>query len=478
MMQRRLQQIAQSKLIEDYFNRARTIESKANNRECAERRLFTELINSDVLQNVHQFQTPEWRNEHVPADVDFSTVDNWHHPQLHVASDPLRDVTKRRDWYSGDANSFGRPFIEARLAIYAREENKWDEVAQRGMYASLLRCPAGSLIIKRKGQLQWRVVLMELWGQVLTWPAVVEREVPVANTTFLNLDVGKLARPAWLVVTNPDTIEAWEAEWLGPLELHCVEPVHFKGHTTPGIRALTRGKPRSLWEVSARAGFWQLPYTALKWLADARKVERADTTEVSLLEALVKSACPDLSDDDVMECVGRRLPVPNEHDEMLKMSFIDECMHEADAPELEQERKKLRTKESNNLEFAKLFQIRRHEIRNPTSKKRKRYPESDTKQKQWPSGELTKQEAQACLPPGWQCSSEPNQNRWQLWETKTRKTITRSWLAYGRAGAFRLAAQAAWAYHVVKEGKESKDCPWSDLLEQDDAQEGKASSSH
>eukprot|EP00971_Amphidinium_carterae_P332713 6467004-Amphidinium_carterae.1 len=358
------------------------------------------------------------------------------------------------------------------------EENKWDEVAQRSMFASLMRCPAGSLIIKRKGQVQWRIVLMELWGQVLTWPAVVEREVPVAGTTFLQPDVSTLARPSWLVVTNPDSIEAWEAEWLGPLELQCVDPVHYKGHTSPCIRALTRGMPRTLWEVSARAGFWHLPYTALKWLAEARKMEKTETTEVGLLEALVKSACPDMCDDDVMECVGRRMAVPDEHDEMLKMSFIDECMHAADVPELEQERKKLRTKESNAMEFAKLFQIRRREIRNPTSKKRKRLADSEVKKKAWPIGELTKQQAQACLPAGWQCSSEPNQNRWQLWETKTRKTITRSWLAYGRAGAFKLAARAAWAYHVVKEGKDSNDCPWSDLLEQDDTGEGKASSSH
>eukprot|EP00971_Amphidinium_carterae_P140001 2773985-Amphidinium_carterae.1 len=186
-----------------------------------------------------------------------------------------------------------------------------------------------------------------------------------------------------------------------------------------------------------------------------------------------------MNDDDVMECVGRRLPIPDEHDEMLKMSFIDECLHEADVPEMEQERKRLKTKESNGRDFAKAFQIRRREVRQGMKKKRKREDEEGVKTKAWPVGELTKQQATACLPPGWQCSSEPNQNRWQLWETKSRKTVTRSWLAYGKPGAFRLAAQAAWAYHVVKEGKSTSDCPWSDLLEQDEPLiGGKSSSSH
>eukprot|EP00971_Amphidinium_carterae_P123110 2437692-Amphidinium_carterae.1 len=165
MMRRRLQQIAQSKLIEDYFNRARKIESKSGNKECAERRLFNELITSDVLENVHNFTTPEWRNQAVPVETDFSTLDNWHHPLLSVPGDPLRDVTRRRDWHSSDAGSFGRPFLEARLATYARETNQWEEVARKSMYASLVRCPSGSLIVKRKGQTQWRIVLMELWGQ-------------------------------------------------------------------------------------------------------------------------------------------------------------------------------------------------------------------------------------------------------------------------------------------------------------------------
>eukprot|EP00971_Amphidinium_carterae_P188110 3733791-Amphidinium_carterae.2 len=274
---------------------------------------------------------------------------------------------------------------------------------------------------------------MELWGQVLTWPANVDRAIPVSGMTFLSPDVSAAARPTWLVITNLETIEAWESEWLGPLELHCLDPVQFKGQTTPVIKALTRGKPRPLWEVAARAGFWHLPHTALKWLAEARKLEVSDTTDLSLLEALVKSCCSDLSEDEVLECVSRRVPVPDEHDD-----------------------------------FAKMFQIRRREVRTTVKKKRKREDESEVKKKAWPTGELSKQEAQSCLPLGWQCSSEPNQDRWQLWETKTRKTITRSWLAYGKPGAFKLAARAAWAYHVVKEGKGSDQCPWSDLLEQDE----------
>eukprot|EP00971_Amphidinium_carterae_P352735 6492718-Amphidinium_carterae.5 len=371
MMTNRLQQIAQSKLIEDYFNRARKVESRSGNRECAERRLFSELISSNVLEGVHDFEGPDWRNETVSPDVDFSSLDSWHTPQLAVAGDPLRDVTRKRDWHSADANSFGRPYLEARLATYAKENNKWDEVAQKSMYSALLRCPAGSLLVKRKGQTQWRVVLMELWGQVLTWPAIVERQVPVSGLTFLSVDVSPGARPTWLVVTNPESIEAWETEWLGPLELHCLDPVHYMGNTTPCVRALARGRPRTLWEVCAKAGFWQLPHTALKWLADARKLEIHDTTDVSLLEALVASCCPELGADEVMDCVGRRVPLPDEHDEMLKMSFIDECLHEADAPEMELERKRLLTKESNGRDFAKLFQIRRREVRSELTKKKK-----------------------------------------------------------------------------------------------------------
>jgi hypothetical protein len=72
------------------------------------------------------------------------------------------------------------------------------------------------------------------------------------------------------------------------------------------ISAVATGPPCSLLALAAKEGFWSLPATYLREVSDRLGVDYADTSLVSLLEALIRFAIPAATDSEVVKYMQKR----------------------------------------------------------------------------------------------------------------------------------------------------------------------------
>eukprot|EP00971_Amphidinium_carterae_P172382 3417288-Amphidinium_carterae.1 len=96
--------------------------------------------------------------------------------------------------------------------------------------------------------------------------------------------------------------------WMGPAEL-CSR---YRGRNNVKeeiVAAVLEGEPMTLMQAAASMAFGDLDASCLKLLCDANKVAYEDTSTLCLLEALVKHAWPEWSEEQILECLSKRLHV-------------------------------------------------------------------------------------------------------------------------------------------------------------------------
>ncbi len=126
-----------------------------------------------------------------------------------------------------------------------------------------------------------------------------------------------------ITILDPDAWRAKPVKWISPLHRAVVSELRDIGETSTSFRevrvkaadhygrhttmtALVNGPTQTLWQVAASQAFWNLPLTFLREMAMRRDIELRDTTLLSTLECLYRSAFPACSDEDVIKMLDLR----------------------------------------------------------------------------------------------------------------------------------------------------------------------------
>lgn len=105
----------------------------------------------------------------------------------------------------------------------------------------------------------------------------------------------------------------------------------------PGLLALIVGPPTGLLRQAALQAFWSFGSTSLSWVARMAGVRLSSGMSLfEKLDGLVRGILPELSDDEVMDILRKRLKVSSLLDELAADDSMAELVDEQDKKQFQE----------------------------------------------------------------------------------------------------------------------------------------------
>ena len=308
-------------LIEDSFNSIKKHNGKKANTVCTGNFAMASVLDDRVLTSKHRYdevnrhvEFPE-RNAQLPSDANQAVLKKPKLPQ-HIKDLDLASITgfKDADWFSPGAPGMSAPYADLEACRAAHDVGKLNALGERNW----CRLISKDVLIRHRDSTEWLLGVGNIDGSVgVAWP--VEE---LGNGLFQ----AKKGDATSVLITILD-ISEWQAmpvRWVAPMHravmeelaaagkhVHSSDNVKLKGssHYPAGIFSIAvevTGAAVSLLRCAALQGFWTLPLTYLREIADRLGLEYPDVSLLSIIETLVKLAIPDITTEHLISILDRR----------------------------------------------------------------------------------------------------------------------------------------------------------------------------
>eukprot|EP00971_Amphidinium_carterae_P352915 6492771-Amphidinium_carterae.4 len=128
--------LAQSKLVEDSFQKARHLEQQTENKDIATQRLYCNIIDSKVLEGMHHCKGTGWESVVLPRGVESQDINALFKPPMSGPPTELAAVTKPNlDYYSPGPPNWPKVYVEKHLLREACSKNDWEAISARHGYS-------------------------------------------------------------------------------------------------------------------------------------------------------------------------------------------------------------------------------------------------------------------------------------------------------------------------------------------------------
>jgi hypothetical protein len=219
---------------------------------------------------------------------------------------------------------------------------------------------------------------------------------------------------------------------------------------------VARGRPLSLWELAARAGFWTLDKVTLTWLAEylGVAVERGSSV-FDIVFALVQHVLPLMPEvEQLALCSARLSSLARQANWVEEIAHIDECaevlgVHDRQVVEDEKATQKSATEAAR--QFREQFSQRMRAARQSAGGRKAGKPKrgaaatrpTRARLPKWHEQGIPLELARSMKPEGSSLWMQPRFGNWQG-HFPPLPRISRSWDKYGEAGALELVLQYLW----------------------------------
>jgi hypothetical protein len=459
--------ILSSQVVEDGFNRERRAEGKGVSKRMSDTRVYSALIEKQVLDKVHDYTPLEYKSATVPRDAALPSH-AFNALQKHESMDlkGIQSFSATPPWYSANAQHWTQKFADMALAreAYAAQDSTM-------MDTTWLSCllDSTSIMVRRKAPgSSWMLSLGTLASGLgaLGWPAQEVRVGP-GDAMFQPMlgTAGKALH--WLFVCDLEQWEARQLVWKSPLWT-CLKTGNSQLH---GIMAEASG-PEPLLRIAARGAFWHIQKALLVKLAEHIGVfVQVGWSLFELLVHLMRHVLDGISDDELLAILQLRLkPKQIGALDLCDVDIVEDILDKDDLQEMKKARKEAEAEESNleifRSEFAtfesKVLKARKGAAAAtaPTPKRAKQRRGASSQSstaRQLPPGELTQQQVQAMAPPGaiaWRSKTG-------TWRTRLGEGFpgfARSWAKYGERAAATICLQECWKQYLDANGLTTADC--------------------
>lgn len=391
------------------------------------------------------------------------------------------------DWYSPGAQKHSVKYLAQLTMVYAEKHKLWGSLDQ-----AWLTCffrATHSVLVREVGDRRavW-FALQDLPGCCAAVWLAMEVKLPAAK--------GARAASAWVSKPAPYiaelfvvvlAAERWEAlwiQWRSPAGRAANLPLVAAGNVSLAARAFAR--PGVAWgpllSVSARAGFWDLPVTTLKAVAEYKGIAlEPKPTLFTALVAIVQGIlqCPE---NEVLPICQQRVANMTAQMEatmsevILELDKGQQFLDQDEKKELQVAKKPKKDAECDAKAFKAEYKARRSTMANSSrgsaaSASGSRAAGARAKVSKYPPvpvGMLSQPQAKLLLPPGAAVWRGLSNGTWNVHLPPfARKSYP--WALYGENESCLMCIRHVWRLYLDGLGQETGDCPVPGLFSQGDA---------
>jgi hypothetical protein len=463
-----------TQVIEDGFNRAKVPERKGPNRKVHARRLFSTLIEKNVLSEVHHYQDLDYKNQQVPRNTIFPEA-AWRHEQQHQSMDltGIMGVGTTPGWYSPSAQNL--PQEHADLAILEMCKLRGDWSLHDQTFWSALLAEQQYMVRNRalNGDWQFSLGIFHSGTAALGWPA----EKCVARcasegSEFFKPSVSTACKELhWLIIANPHEWEARPFTVRAPIWQLMRWPGMKPQAFSHDFIVVEGGPVEPLLHLAAKSAFWSIPKQTL--LKFARALSVVCKPEMSLFTVVMTLVMDVLrcSEQEALQYCRTRLAKaqPTGVEELLEIDAVEDLMEAADKKEMKQARRDAELQRTEMHAFEAELKSKADAMRPAAAKAKGRgrgrgakgQPASQQRRRFVP-GELSQAELALLCPPGAYIWKSPF-GAWVSYLPPFPR-CSRSWQKYGEEKAASLVLQGVWVQYLDLHGLSKEDCPVEGLF--------------
>ena len=456
--------LAQQKIVEDWFQRARASESKNTSKTCLPAQAWMSALRGHLLDEVYQWNEVSGADSREDASLQVKRrmlPTGIFHPRqksVQVSLDAISSHRPEAEYETFNAQSAATVLGDAHIMRHCSQNEAWHEASGRAWLTVLLET---GTICRAKGDATWSLSCGHLGGHVaIGWPVKVEG--PSGNQCVV-LEEASLTTVRWLTVLAPKDWECLDVRWPSPLHQAILskqlsamprgsrEHCHGQGQAAC-LKAIVMGsRPVPLLKHCALNCFGQLPIAPLRQLCDLLGLQVSEDTLLGVLQPLLKKLLPDRTGTQLNEILSKRLFSQRFLDhELLQDPEVEDCFEDGDQEILKEYLEGVKVEKQSRARFNEDLKKAKAKVAaalgEPKARKRKAKPI------QWPAEEgISVEWARQYLP---HSASRPLQkdtynNRWLTFSTiaGTRRCISRSWPLYGEKNALLHLARQAWIWH-------------------------------
>ena len=463
-----------TQVIEDGFNRAKLPERKGSNKKVHARRLFSTLIEKDVLADVHHYQDLDYKYQQVPRNVTFPE-EAWKHAQQHQSMDftGIMGTGTTTGWYSPSAQNLPQEHADLAILEMCKQKGDWS-LHEHTFWSALLS--ETQYMVRHKaldGPWLFSLGIFHSGAAALGWPA--EEYVPkhaAEGSTYFKPSLDTVAMKLhWLIIADPHEWEARPFAVRGPIwqlvQWPAMQPQEFSND----FIVVEGGFVEPLLHLAAKKAFWSITKQTLLKCARGLKLEcKAEMSLFTLLMTLIMHILTCSEQEALQFCRVRLAKAQSSGlEELLEIDAVEELMEASDKKAMKQARKDAELEKSETNAFSRELHAKAQALRPPAAKGRGRGrgrgaqgQHDHLPWRRYVAGDLSQAELALLCPPGA-----------HVWKSTTGKWVThlppfqtcsRSWQKYGEEKAATLVLQDVWTRYLEHNLLSQEDCPIEGLF--------------
>lgn len=473
-----------TKVVEDLFHNCRQAEDRGSQNSAASpEHCWFVGYQSQVLSRLHHYNEVNHElctaAEAVQEQVSKARPELYN-PRTDIEKLPLHLISKDKDpaWPTYNAQSKAAAYGNVQLWMHCcQHPGDWGSLGSSWM-CSLL---APATLARKKGTSdKWFFALRQVERKAaLVWPA--ESLVTDSVRYYRPLLKERDEQPyVWVVVLDPNEFEAQQLIWETPLSCRSRPGGASSSSSSPSMQqqgflgwGRASGEPIPLLECAAMDAFSQLNMGQISELVRLLKVDvRGNATFFQKFYALLKHALPNADEERLQQLLAKR-GLSDAYMSEVDTSFweldeVKDTFGPGDASLLEGEVKDSRRKQTELKEFKEelsqhVASRRRATTDAPPGKGRGRgrgrpksvvsvstepAPKRRRYEKPKPNAEVTEEDVQDSLPPGFKAWKDTFCSRFQV-RHPVCGTLSRSWQLHGSMGSAMQVLAWAWDQHSV-----------------------------
>ena len=456
--------VGQTIVVETLFNRGRKLEKKrANEKQTPHRRVWLQCIKLKIASNLYRFKEPDWESTTAGAASNGRKL-----PKCLFKNQPrqvpklLRKIVSTKQtppWHTASVTTMGQMYADVPLMVEAFNKNAWGDIAA---FAGISILVTGTdLIVQDPATLQWFLCIGSVCSVAgLGWPVFLTPHGE--NGHIVRLDLDGCAK--WVLMYDL-TWPACSVAWLSPLSQYRMGIRTYADIVSePHVLCYAAEKPMPVLKVAASAAFWTFKKGSLAWLATTLRLKHIDRTSVfGLLWGLIRHALPDLSEDEVLDIIARRLRASETDVPLLDPDMAD-LVDDKDRKDFNNA---MSTEADNKLQadtFWGDFKKKRRELRGGDGNVTHRSSGSGNIVNPCvlPEDEIDLATAREYCPNPFSLFSDGRMQRWQV-SSKTLGSRSRAWREHTYMGALRQVLAFAWEEVLKVQGLDFSHCPVASL---------------
>jgi len=454
--------IGQTKLIEDTFHDQRDAETRGqSSKAMSAPRKFQICVASEVLEKTHNFQTISHKDYTLPLDGATFSPALCKPDKVRQCSIDLNPITGSLSWHSPTALSAQAVAADLQLMRACSASDQWD-LGSASWRAAVV--PEG-VVMKHRSWHHWMLSLSHVQGvAVLLWPL---DPVQVVSGQPLSFTPGAatVSQLAWAVILDWEDWVALPCRWSSPLSAW-----KLNGHRRLPLTAIvcaSVGEEVPLLRHCARQGFFRTDLVNLNKLVVDLGVGTSHKDLANVMLALVRHLLPDISDEDLLSILQKRLPKASEYLDILESEEVshelDEEDREACAKMRKQEDEKQGAASALKVEIRALHakirakratsQVPGSSAASSSSQASKKRKTATKAVKQVPPApeDLSEEQARDLMPPDARLYKDYSNNRWRGYYLE--QSRSRSWAVRSARDCCLEVLQFLWTCHKEHTGE-------------------------